>query len=862
MSYDEDTTNSIQQPAMGKFLQVSGFEKNLPRAVVYGSYDYGGLAMPQLYADSSCCKIQTIITHVNSDTHLGKLTIVDIEWLQLTSGISESIINTRQKINYIDNNWLLSVKEFLNTTNATIDIKDIWLLIKKRMNDLVLMDEILKLEMTKQDIWIFNNWRIFFQVFNLSDITTQQGTHIRAQYLSKSSSTARLGRHDLKWPNQERPNNKYFGIWVRGIITIANLVDDNKLGTSLGEWINQTRDISQQTQSPFMLHKNNQIIAILDDNTNQWHQHLLHHTERTKQFYKISESLHMPTLEMTEYNPVDVIVTKEYYTVNPCTNKQNKTKNNKKKHRTNKSISERLELIEDWTKEITSNLTTYNDEIWKSCKDKTINIATDAGVKRGDGGFGIAFECDNKIIMECSNRVPIIFNELHSYRAEGVGIMCGLIIIKQIQNIQKELEYYSPATINIICDNEAMIKSLRRYRYKKSTPKTTYLPEMDVIREIINNIKQLESENIQVTLTHIKVHQDRTGTELTNEAKLNIRADELASKAQTMRKIKSLNIPSSRATLNINGLAVTSGQSASMRQIYHSIQMREFLENSNNWNGNTIDTVWWKVHGPAIAAMGQEKTTIQKFIHGRLPCNQRNNKYYPYKPSLCSTCTEDTIEEQLHFLKCKCCPERQSRRERFLKELKNNLISLGTHETTTRVLMYNISSCINDEPIKELHEIAPDASIYFKSTIHKQQKIGWEQLLKGRFSIKWGELYNHNIENDKQKITLKDAEQWGKKIILIIWKFVADMWRIRNEKEHNLDGNNKEIEKMKEGEQIKWIIKALKEFDEDHPYMNITTITKHKKYERTTTNLVRKCKSQIHKQKRKQKIFGKNPNIK
>jgi hypothetical protein len=139
--------------------------------------------------------------------------------------------------------------------------------------------------------------------------------------------------------------------------------------------------------------------------------------------------------------------------------------------------------------------------------------------------------------------------------------------------------------------------------------------------------------------------------------------------------------------------------------------------------------------------------------------------------------------------------------------------------------MHNISSCINEEPYNNIKDIAPNASKFFETTVQEQQKIGWEQVLKGRLSRKWGELYNYDIEQDKLKMTLKDAEQWGKKVIIVIWKFVTDMWRIRNDKEHNLDGNNKEIEKKKEGEQIKWIIKALKEFDEEHPYMNITDDT-------------------------------------
>jgi hypothetical protein len=76
---------------------------------------------------------------------------------------------------------------------------------------------------------------------------------------------------------------------------------------------------------------------------------------------------------------------------------------------------------------------------------------------------------------------------------------------------------------------------------------------------------------------------------------------------------------------------------------------------------------------------------------------------------------------------------------------------------------------------------------------------------------------------------MKDAEQWGKKIISIIWHFVADMWEIRNDKEHNNNGKSVEIEKKKEIEQITWLIQGISEFEEKHPYMK-TTKQKLEKY--------------------------------
>jgi hypothetical protein len=70
-------------------------------------------------------------------------------------------------------------KGFLNTVNASINIRGIWIPRKRRVQDLILMDEIEKHDMTKQETRIINNWRILYQVLTVSDLTNQQGTHIR-----------------------------------------------------------------------------------------------------------------------------------------------------------------------------------------------------------------------------------------------------------------------------------------------------------------------------------------------------------------------------------------------------------------------------------------------------------------------------------------------------------------------------------------------------------------------------------------------------------------------------------------------------------------------------------------------------------
>jgi hypothetical protein len=70
---------------------------------------------------------------------------------------------------------------------------------------------------------------------------------------------------------------------------------------------------------------------------------------------------------------------------------------------------------------------------------------------------------------------------------------------------------------------------------------------------------------------------------------------------------------------------------------------------------------------------------------------------------------------------------------------------MGTNTTTIRTITTMLNTWLNETEPPELYEIAPEASEHLKQALIDQQNIGWDQWFRGRISIKWGELYNHDI---------------------------------------------------------------------------------------------------------------------
>jgi hypothetical protein len=158
---------------------------HFPRIVVYSPINYGGLGFKNLYVESSCNKLQSIMCHINNQTMLGKLFQINFNITQQHTGLSSPILETYQNISYIQKNWYMQIREFLWQTLSSIKIKNIWLPKLKRENDSMIMDKVNELEITVKNKRIFNNWRLYFQA-TISDVTLPNGSIIQQIFLEKN----------------------------------------------------------------------------------------------------------------------------------------------------------------------------------------------------------------------------------------------------------------------------------------------------------------------------------------------------------------------------------------------------------------------------------------------------------------------------------------------------------------------------------------------------------------------------------------------------------------------------------------------------------------------------------------------------
>jgi hypothetical protein len=184
----------------------------------------------------------------------------------------------------------------------------------------------------------------------------------------------------------------------------------------------------------------------------------------------------------------------------------------------------------------------------------------------------------------------------------------------------------------------------------------------------------------------------------------------------------------------------------------------------------------------------EKKRFMQKFIHKKLPCNYRQQKYYNYKSSICMSCKED-VETQDHIFRCKSCPKRNKLRSDYFLKLSVLMEDHRTNESTKVLITQNVKNWFNNMPATNARTIARDATKTLILASTQQNEIGWDHWIKGRWSQGWATLQNYDIKHTDSGKIYPTSKKWAEEIVLLTWELIHQIWLERNNTEHDLAGN-------------------------------------------------------------------------
>jgi hypothetical protein len=156
----------------------------------------------------------------------------------------------------------------------------------------------------------------------------------------------------------------------------------------------------------------------------------------------------------------------------------------------------------------------------------------------------------------------------------------------------------------------------------------------------------------------------------------------------------------------------------------------------------------------------------------------------------CPAC-QHIVETDWHILNC---PRRSLWREEFLSTLGDLLHINRTQPDLHIILLQGIRGALSDQRYQMNNN---NREHRFRLLVHAQNKIGWQHLLKGRFSKQWNQIQTKHIADDPDLDPEKQSgERWMKRVINHIWTNLWKVWLIRNDDLHGRDKFEKERKRI------------------------------------------------------------------
>jgi hypothetical protein len=602
--------DQIQQKATTQLTRASGYEISFPKAVIHGPTEFGGLGFQKLYVESNVNKIESILCHINKQTTLGATMKMNINWIQMHSGIQQPFLETTNPLEYLQQNWFVEIRKFLVTSKATIKIKNLWIPTLLWTNDSMIMQQKILQKDTKRNQKIINNWRLYFKVLYKSEIINYSGDCVKPEFMRRDHTKEYTPASKLRWPIQEKPEQNRYRTWLNYIKEITGCDNNGRIcnkNQRLGTW---SMDLEKTHKIHSWIHDTTHHIIICKDNGTNYQHNIIQESNGTSTYKKIGHIL-LHSFNTSDYRPIDTI------TLQTTIQVKTRLMCNKKKitplpqsiepttildYFNNITISQR-HLFEKL--ELQWDITTVHN------KPLQITFCSDGGVNQNIAGYGIAARAGNDIIIRNRERLPTIYNNYSSHRSEAYGMYCGITTAYHI------LKFFNsqgivPSSVNIclLCDNKSVVNTVNKFKINKKSIKNFTTADHDIIDEIGKTWRSLRHQNVTVRIMYIKGHQDRNKTtQITPDAELNIVADALATQSIKEKKSKNTITELATASLLINGQLVTADVKKILRKNYLSIDLREYLLVSNNWQKDETNLIWWEIHEAAFHATGHKNNS-------------------------------------------------------------------------------------------------------------------------------------------------------------------------------------------------------------------------------------------------------------
>jgi hypothetical protein len=249
-----------------------GYQSCFPPKIVFEPKCFGGIEAKDLECEQGAAKIQALLKHIRNDSTVGQAARILLRWAQIQAGTSKPILEATQNIPYIENNYILTLRHYMQQIQATLKEEEPWTVPKSWINDKHIMDELLASPLIPStDYNEMNYCRMYLQVTRLADISTSDGKRIRSD-MQEGDRNVLNRDQTIDWPYQQKPGKASWKKWKKNLrLVFCHQAD--ALTDTLGQWTLDKEIIWNNRYS-----KDHNILYT--KRNGEWYAHAIKHTNK------------------------------------------------------------------------------------------------------------------------------------------------------------------------------------------------------------------------------------------------------------------------------------------------------------------------------------------------------------------------------------------------------------------------------------------------------------------------------------------------------------------------------------------------------------------------------------------------------
>jgi len=761
--------NRLDARFLRTLLPRCGYNRNMPSAIRYAPFSMGGAGFKQLYVEQGALLVQQIFKFFNHpQSQVGKMLFIALSWTQAFLGISQPILEeVTHATPPAGPSIILDLRDFLRDIGGHFIIQQEYTSPTLRENDQHIMDLALyQNRWNRRQLIQINSCRRYIQAQTLADITNPLGTRIINEAYSPRNPPS-VTRTRIAQFNQQRPAPVAWRTWRRFLRTISDTY--GVLRIPLRNWI-KTHDTLRQWPK-----------HVYDPSTDNLYQHC--HDNLYQPFVRRSHGVFEVYLngQLQVIKGYPTAVYQINGTMRAMKNFTVSTSNEPPRIAAQQVPS--FQHLQDWERNLLQHVTWHADPefVQQQLTNGNMVACSDGSASRNTGTYGyILSTTQGQRLVRGKGPSPGAFP--NSFRSEAYGILAAM---RMITRLLKKCYPLPAADVAIThwLDNQSVIHRVKSSMDAKySTANQQLQPEQDVIQEVARTIVALP---IKVNLKWVQGHQDRTRpyNSLTLEAQLNCEADKEAAdfvNSDTNHSQTVPPLPHTNCQFVIQGLSITNKYKS---RIHHAAQKRnlhDYTLRKFAWDPETPSLIDWDVFTDIIMKYSDRRTTIVKHIHDISPTGTIAHRNDPLLPHACPACHEP-YEDNRHVIICSHASRRQWRSD-TMQHLRHKQDPISDPYLQD-ILQDGLTRYHNN------YDHIPNGSYpqQYAMLIDNQNKIGWDQLYKGRWALSWAQLHDDYRHGLQDRPTIPSGNEWVTSTGRLLIDRWLHLWKLRNEQRHNSD---------------------------------------------------------------------------